>query len=313
MKPFEDRVLGHEIAGVIESFGSKVDVAKLGLSVGDPVLVYPWIGCGDCSVCNIGSTTAWEFDVGAASSIGVGENPGGYSTHVPVPRCSYLIKLPQNIPADVGCMLPCSGVTTFTAIKKTQCAIERALEKFGEARLLIVGAGGLGLWTTTLSKVVFKGKKVSISVADVSQKALEIAKGAGADETILLDPKDGVEASSAKVTKNGQCKIDAAIDLVGRDITSGLAVQSLRKEGLLTIVGLFGGALTAPIPAMVFAHTAVQGTLVGNQSTLQELVDLVSKNELSYPSLETYHLEQVNDVLDRLRAGQVKGRALLKF
>ena len=36
--------LGHEIQGLVHETGAAVE----GLAPGDPVVVYPWIGCGDC-------------------------------------------------------------------------------------------------------------------------------------------------------------------------------------------------------------------------------------------------------------------------
>src|SRR3954463_9859643 len=42
--------LGHEIAGVIERAGD----AAQGAPPGNPVAVYPWIGCGQCPACRRG-------------------------------------------------------------------------------------------------------------------------------------------------------------------------------------------------------------------------------------------------------------------
>ncbi len=313
VSPFEGRVLGHEIAGTIESFGAKVDPAKLGLAVGDQVLVYPWIGCGNCSVCAVGSHHTCESDLGGGSSIGVGENAGGFSTHVRVPRCNYLVKLPSSIPPSTGCMLPCSGITALTAVKKVKPSLQHAVKKFGEARFLIAGAGGLGLWATKLSKILFKDLNVSVTVADVSQKSLDIAKEAGADETLLWDPKDDVPTSIAKTTDNGKRKMSAAIDFVGRDTTCGIALHSLRKEGHLVVVGLFGGALTTPIPGLVLTELKVQGSYTGSLETLRELVDMMSEQNISYPSQEIYTLDEINTALDKLKGGQIRGRAVLKM
>ena len=87
----------------------------------------------------------------------------GYSTHVPVPRIDYAVKIPDSIPDHIACMLPCSGVTTYWAVLKTKPYVEEALQKFGEARVMCVGAGGLGLWAIQLTKAVYKGKNVKVS------------------------------------------------------------------------------------------------------------------------------------------------------
>ena len=41
---------GHEIAGIVDSFGEQVE----GFSKNEKVLVYPWIGEGLCPACRIG-------------------------------------------------------------------------------------------------------------------------------------------------------------------------------------------------------------------------------------------------------------------
>ena len=38
---------GHEIAGIVEAIGDKVK----NVSIGQQVIVFPWIGCGDCMAC----------------------------------------------------------------------------------------------------------------------------------------------------------------------------------------------------------------------------------------------------------------------
>ena len=39
---------GHEIAGIVEAIGDKVN----NVSTGQQVLVFPWIGCGGCLACH---------------------------------------------------------------------------------------------------------------------------------------------------------------------------------------------------------------------------------------------------------------------
>ena len=54
---------GHEIVGIIEEIGDSVsNVAK-----GDSVLVFPWIGCGECPACKVGNENLCD----APKSMGV--------------------------------------------------------------------------------------------------------------------------------------------------------------------------------------------------------------------------------------------------
>ena len=47
-----------------------------GLSVGDRVVVFAWIGCDDCDVCRAGQSPLCEKG-GVLTDIGVGVAPGG--------------------------------------------------------------------------------------------------------------------------------------------------------------------------------------------------------------------------------------------
>ncbi|MGB0246143.1 MAG: alcohol dehydrogenase catalytic domain-containing protein, partial [Paracoccaceae bacterium] len=39
---------GHEVAGIVQAVGPEVNSVK----PGQQVLVFPWIGCGECDACN---------------------------------------------------------------------------------------------------------------------------------------------------------------------------------------------------------------------------------------------------------------------
>jgi hypothetical protein len=83
----------------------------------------------------------------------------------------------------------------------------------------------------------------------------------------------------------------------------------LARQGLYSIVG-FGGTVSHPSVAFVAGETAVTGNLVGNWIDLWEVLQLHGRGDVTLRS-KTYPLEEVNDVLDRLREGEVTGRAVL--
>lgn len=57
-----------------------------------------------------------------------------FSTHVMVPHRKFVLKVPESIPLDIACMLPCSGITAYSAMQKTKAEIERVTQYEGKSR-----------------------------------------------------------------------------------------------------------------------------------------------------------------------------------
>ena len=118
-KNFSGIVPGHEIAGIIEEFGNCTHPDEYGLAVGDFVVLLPWVGCGDCDTCSRGINNECTKNPKLIHSYGISpSNAGGYSSHVLAHKLDILVKIPNSIPKHVAAMLPCSGLTVFTSLKK---------------------------------------------------------------------------------------------------------------------------------------------------------------------------------------------------
>jgi len=49
-----------------------------------------------------------------------------YASYVVVPESKFVVKLPDSIPLDMACMLPCSAVTAYNAVSKALPVVEHA-------------------------------------------------------------------------------------------------------------------------------------------------------------------------------------------
>ena len=74
--------MGHEIAGEIVVAGPDSET----VTPGKKVVVFPWIGCGKCPICQRGD----EQNCSRPRSLGIYRG-GGYATHVLVPHARYLL------------------------------------------------------------------------------------------------------------------------------------------------------------------------------------------------------------------------------
>ncbi len=85
----EPRILGHELAGVVEEAGPRASVAR-----GARVSIDPYVACRACAGC------AREAPCEAPAMLGL-DLDGAFGSHVRVPAAS-LVPLPDDVPLDVG-------------------------------------------------------------------------------------------------------------------------------------------------------------------------------------------------------------------
>ena len=285
------RTMGHETVGEVVAFGPDVKEGdKGGLKAGDVALVYPWLGCGKCATCLAGD----ENMCLKPASLGV-YCDGGYADHMTVPHPKYLLDL-KGLDPVTAAPYACSGVTTYSALKK--------VEKDFNTPIVIFGAGGLGLMALSLLKAM--GGKGAI-VVDIDARKREAAEKAGALATVDGKAVDALEQLARKAGE----PIRAVIDLVGSAQTAQLGFDCLTKGGKQVIVGLFGGGAPWALPLIPIKAITIQGSYVGNLRETRELLDLVRAKKVAPIPVTTMPLSKANDALVDLQKGKLVGRAVL--
>ena len=280
--------MGHEIVGRVAKLGPE---AK-GVKVGDLRIVYPWVGCGSCAFCQ----TDEDNMCLNPRSLGVYQN-GGYGTHVVAPHPRHLVD-PGTLDPAVAATYACSGITVYSAINKV-------MPLPPDEAVVIVGAGGLGMNAIAVLRAM---KHRNIVVVDVSAEKREAALKAGANKAV-----DGnAEGVAKRIMEAAGGPVLAVVDLVNGTATARFAFGALRKGGRLVQVGLFGGELMLPLPAMAIRALTVQGSYVGTVKDLRELVNLAQRGEVPALPVATVPQSQANAALMRLREGKVTGRLVLR-
>ena len=172
------RTMGHETVGEVAGVRAGCQGRRQGdLKVGDVALVYPWLGCGKCETCLAGDE---NMCVVKPNSLGV-YCDGGYADHMTVPHPKYLLNL-KGLDPVTAAPYACSGVTTYSALKKVEFAFNTPI--------VIFGAGGLGLMALSLLKAM--GGKGAI-VVDIDARKREAAEKAGALATVDGKAPDALE------------------------------------------------------------------------------------------------------------------------
>lgn len=278
---------GHEIVGIVEEIGDSVS----GISKGDEVLVFPWIGCGECPACRVGNENLCD----TPKSMGVFQD-GGYSDYSLIPNFKYLAKL-DGVNPDSATSLACSGLTAYTAIKKAN--------QNSPEFLVIVGAGGLGLMGVQIAKAITDAKIVCV---DLDDQKLETAKEMGADFTVNSKDPETIQKIMSICNDKGA---DSVVDFVNAPPTVKTGLAILRKRGNLVLVGLFGGSLELSLVTIPLKSIIIQGAYTGNYNDMVELLALARKGTINPVISKRYSLNEANTALEDLKARKILGRAVI--
>ena len=281
--------LGHEIEGEVVAAG--VDVT--GLKPGRRFAIYPWIGCGRCAACGRGEENLCARPHQLGCSPGA---PGGYATHVLVPHPKYLLDYGAAPPALAGTYM-CSGLTAFAAIGKIGPL------PAGE-QILIIGCGGVGLMGVQFARALTGRAPLA---ADIDEGRLAAARKAGSAAT--YDNKDANAAKKLVADTHGG--VFAAVDFVGSEASFAFANASVRKGGKIIAVGLFGGAMTMPLPMFPLRALSVIGSYVGTLAEAEAMMQLVRAGNIDPIPVESRALAEADATLNDLRHGRITGRVVL--
>lgn len=281
--------MGHEICGEVVEVGPEVR----SVAAGDRVVAYPWIGCGSCAVCERGDD---HLCPKAANNLGL-QRPGGYSDLVRVPHDRYLVPIGSLDPARAA-TFACAGITAWGAIRKLSPAT-------ADDWIAVIGCGGVGMTAVALLAATSPARIAAID-PDPAKREAALRYGA----TAAFDP--GADKAAKTIAEACGNNLAGAIDFVGAESSSSLAVNLVRRTGEVVIVGLFGGEFRMPLPMFALKSLSILGSYVGGLNDLRDLVDLAQRVELPEIPLDLRPLASVNESLDDLANGRVVGRVILQ-
>jgi threonine dehydrogenase-like Zn-dependent dehydrogenase len=279
----EGDVLGHEPMGIVEEVGSDVTDIR----AGDRVVLPFNISCGHCFMCDqelyaqCETTQNREFGTGA-SLFGYtklyGHVAGGQAEYLRVPQAQFgPIKVPEEPPDDRFVYLSDVLPTAWQAVEWA------AIPDGGS--VAVFGLGPIGMMAARIAKVRGAGLVVGI---DLVPERLAMAERSGIQ---TLNPKqvdDVPEALRGLTDGRGP---DSVVDAVGLEAhgspgfelmqkASGLlpdaiaeplaqkagvdrldallqSIESVRRGGTLSIIGVYGGGAD-PLPMLQIFDKGIQ-------------------------------------------------------
>lgn len=281
--------LGHENAGWVEALGPGV----AGFEPGEPVAIYGIVGCGRCVACLAGRDNECRYV--APGGIGLSRD-GGMAEYVTVPA-RQLIPI-GDLDVAQAAPLTDAGLTPYHAI----ALIRRSLRP--SSTCVVIGVGGLGHMAVQILAATTAARIVAV---DVRAEALELARQMGAHHGVMSDA--GAVRTIRDLVGPPPGGADAVLDFVGAPSTLDIARAVVTTGGDIAIVGLAGGSLPLGFGTVPF-ETRVVLPFWGTRAELAEVIALARAGRI-HAHVDRFALTDTKSAYDRLRAGQLKGRAVI--
>ena len=282
--------VGHEMVGVVEEVGSAVTTVK----PGDRVTVNVETFCGKCFFCKNGWVNNCT-DPNGGWALGC-RIDGGQAEYVRVPYADQgLNKIPDTVTDEQALFVGDVLATGYWAAQISEI-------KAGDT-VLIIGAGPTGI--CTLQCVRLKNPK-RIIICDIDEKRLNFV-GQHYPEVLTVTPE---HVSTFVRDHSDFGGADVVLEVAGSETTFRMAWECARPNAIVTVVALYDGPQTLPLPEMygknlIFKTGGVDGC------NCAETLKLIEEGKIDTSPLITHRfklkdIEEAYQVFENRLDGVIK-------
>jgi len=274
------RIFGHETSGVVAALGEGVK----DFQVGDRVVVFHHIPCGQCFYCRHKTFAQCETYKKVGCTAGFEPSGGGFAEYVRVMDWIVrrgTVKIPHEVSFEQAAFLE----PVNTCLKGIS-----NLRLQPDETVVVVGQGPIGI----ILAVLAKRTGVRVITSDLYPERLTISKTYGLGNVIEASSTDTVKAVRERTEGRGA---DAVILAVGGNGLIRTAIDAVRPGGRVLLFAQTVRGETTIDPASICVD---EKTLLGSYSASVELqedsVQFVMRREMNLENLISHRFSLSSSV-----------------
>ncbi|WP_331753328.1 zinc-binding dehydrogenase [Streptomyces anthocyanicus] len=212
---------------------------------------------------------------------------GGYAERLTV-HGSTLVPVPDEVSTVHAAVATDSVVTAYHAVRTEAGA------RPGDV-IAVVGLGGLGL--NGVRSAALAG--ATVYGVDINPTTFTAAHRAGA------------KACFTEVTALAELSPDAVVDFAGVGSTTADAIDVVRRQGRVVLVGLGSATTSFSGGNLVRKSVQLRGSYGAGKEELHQVLDLIGQERIQ-PVVEEIAFSDLNEGLERVARGEVRGRLVTR-
>jgi D-arabinose 1-dehydrogenase-like Zn-dependent alcohol dehydrogenase len=286
------RVPGHEFAGVVDAVGDAVTTH----AVGDRILAYFYLVCGQCDACRRGAAnrcTNFEGWLGVNAE-------GAYAEYATIPAANAL-PMPDDLSFPAGAIAADGLATPLHICDRTDVG--------DEDTVLVIGAAGrLGVHLCQLAA----RRGAHVLAADVRDDRLAHVDDVTGPAVRPVDASDSEFAATLRAETPVGDGPTVAVDTVGDIPTLEAAWDALAMGGQVVTLTTHHERSFAPLlKDYVVKEASVVGSRYATQDEVVRAARLLADERVSPVVTDTVGLSEVPSVHADIRAGETYGMTVL--
>ncbi len=282
-----NRIIGHEMSGVIVSKGKNVN----NVNIGDHVVVLPLVHCATCPACKAGHTHICHH----LQFLGL-DSHGAFQQHWNVPQHTIHI-LPKDLSLAHAALIEPVSVACHGVSRANLSAQED---------VLVIGGGPIGM----LTAIVAKSKGCNVVISEVSQARLDMAKKLG---FLTVNPiQENIVKKIMQLTNNKG--VDAVFEVSGTQAGVDVMTEVAACRGRIVMTAIHTQKPQIDLFKFFWRELELIGARVYTQEDYKNAIKIVASGDIDFKTIITDigNLDQVQYYFEKLENNPTAMKTLIK-